>query len=198
MFESNEFQLPANYAAVMRVLRIIVIALIMGVTTFGAFVFTRKPDAGNPNANPNAAAPAAGPAARDKWEVPVIPAALAIGCVAAAIVIPGIVVKGQRTLIARGEWKMVEDARAPMAPPDDDAGKIMYALQTSMIIRCALLEGPLFFCLFTYMSQGSLPILILAGLLWLALVAQFPRDGAVRAWLESQVRVIANERSLLG
>lgn len=196
MYEPIEPSLPANFVLVMRTSRIIVFALILGVTTFGGFVMFRK----TPPANPNAGAPAphAGPAARDEWAVPVIPVVFAVGCVFAAAMVPSFVVKGQRNLIARGEWKMAENARDNLPPPDDDAGKLMLAFQTSTIIRCALLEGPLFFCLFMYMSQGSLPSLILAGLLWLGLVAQFPRSGAVRAWLATQLHMIVNERSLLG
>lgn len=203
MFDTHAFKLPANFVVMMRTTRIIVAALVMGLTVFGLFAVKRGRERAGPPAVQGGAADVgavdpAPPAAKANWEIPWVPAAIAGMCAVGAALLPSIVVRGQRNLIARGQWNVAANVRDGYVPPDDDAGKLMFAFQTSTIIRCALIEGPAFFCLVTYMSTGALPSLILAGLLWLGLVAQFPREGAVRDWLETQLRRIADERAMLG
>lgn len=68
---------------------------------------------------------------------------------------------------------------------DDEARArlLLPSLRGSHIVACALLEGAVFLNLVMYMITSSLWNLVAAGLLVVSLVARFPTQSRVRAWI---------------
>jgi hypothetical protein len=59
--------------------------------------------------------------------------------------------------------------------------------QTLLIIRCAILEGAAFFCLVSFMIEHHIGGVILATLLLLAILAQFPTLSRLESWIETEL-----------
>jgi hypothetical protein len=58
--------------------------------------------------------------------------------------------------------------------------------QTRLIVRCALLEGAAFFQPIAYFVAGHPVSLVVAAVLFLLLVLQFPTVDRIRAWIDRQ------------
>ena len=70
------------------------------------------------------------------------------------------------------------------------------AFQTLLIIRSAILEGAIFFCLVSYMPEGQTIAMVAAGVLLLLLLVQFPTMGRMSAWVENELMVAEQMRQL--
>jgi hypothetical protein len=73
---------------------------------------------------------------------------------------------------------------------------IAQVYQTLLIIRAAILEGAIFFCLVSYMLERQAISLAAAGVLLLLLLAQFPTLSRVAAWVENELAVAEQTRYL--
>lgn len=174
---------PPNFEPMLRVLRIIVVALAFGVTAFGVVAISTAKQPAPPANGP--AAPAGG----NLVLAVLVPLMATASGLATAFIVPPLVTAAKRKQLAAGKSSPDESV------PGDDGSQLMQAYQTGTIIRCALLEGPAFLNLFFYMTQQSVIALVLAGVLWLVLLAQFPRRAAVLEWLETQARRLSDDRS---
>lgn len=64
------------------------------------------------------------------------------------------------------------------------APRLLALFQTQQIVRLALLEGTAFLATIAYMLEGKAPALILAVGLVLLMVACFPAESRIRAWMD--------------
>ncbi|QDU58415.1 hypothetical protein [Aeoliella mucimassa] len=60
--------------------------------------------------------------------------------------------------------------------------------QSTLIVGCALFEGAAFFNLIAYMLEGQLYSLVIAALLMLCILSRFPTVAKVEEWLEARLR----------
>ena len=79
---------------------------------------------------------------------------------------------------------------------DSETGlkSIFSVLQSTSIIRFALLEGAMFFNVLTYFLTGSVVSLIIVGLGLAIMAAHFPRQDATIAWVEERVSDVNQNR----
>jgi len=79
---------------------------------------------------------------------------------------------------------------------DSETGlkSIFGLLQTTSIIRYALLEGAMFFNLIAFLLEGSVVSLIIVGLGLAIMAAHFPRQEASIAWVEERVSDVKQNR----
>lgn len=158
-----------------RVLQIITLAMIAGVSIFLGIGWMQ---AKAPNANEN---PQAG-----------VSMLLAIGIVAAigGIIFSTVVVP----LITRNQIGALQH---PVTPDPTDPAKtstdtesidtrLLGIYQVSQILRLAVLEGPAFFLGFIFMTERNLIALGLALGLLAVMAAHFPTALRVERWLENQ------------
>jgi hypothetical protein len=119
---------------------------------------------------------------------------LGLACAVVATVfsfmLPSLVIAGARKRIVQGTFG--SDPRVPIPP--DDAGKLLAVYTTALIIGGALLEGPTYFLLIAYYLEGQIAGLVAAGALMGVLAARFPTQARVRAWLDRQLDLLAQER----
>ena len=109
--------------------------------------------------------------------------ALARRCaVVAVVIVPAVMIGPLRRSFAGGR-----EGR-PSVPPQ--------AFQTLLIIRAAILEGAIFFCLVGYLLEGQTIVLVAAGILLVLLMAQFPTMSRMTAWIENELLVAEQIRQL--
>jgi hypothetical protein len=65
--------------------------------------------------------------------------------------------------------------------------------QRRLIVRCAMFEAGAFVNLTAYMLEGQVYSLVIALVLWLAILMQFPTVGRVTEWLERHERTARDE-----
>jgi hypothetical protein len=167
-----------DLGAVVRAMQIIRGALVMGAVSFGgvvAFLLLSGQAAQQP-VIPNALFP-------NFPLLLLIAAPLAVSCVLASFVVPG-VVEGQarRSLSPEGTSDAERDQR------------LLAAHQSGAMARGALLEGPSLFLLVTSLAEGHWWGLMWTGALQVLQLATFPTTSGVENWLRTQQELIELER----
>ncbi|NLF68158.1 MAG: hypothetical protein GX575_03785 [Candidatus Anammoximicrobium sp.] len=107
------------------------------------------------------------------------------------LVIPHFVAAAQRQKIAAGDRTCSPDQR-PV--PDSDAGQLALSYLTKTLVGAALFEGGCFFALTAYLLEARVLSLGVAAVLLLCLLAQFPTQARVEAWIAEQRRRVEDER----
>jgi len=174
-------------AGYVKILQVIVGALAAGCVFFLAIVLVVGPGAGN---------------AAD-------PRSLMLSCVAAAFlgaasgarsVVPGFLVRAGRKNIARGTFPAgqaaVQGESQQTPSPERDAVMLFTLFQAKTIAGAAILEGTTFFVLIAYMVERFAPLLAVAVVLILLIAAHMPTRSRVVGWIENQLRLVDEERSL--
>ena len=116
--------------------------------------------------------------------------------------LPGIVVAQGRKKILESQYQSEQTAQEGNVPAAisawekevDEAQSLAGLYQTKTIIGGALLEGPTFFLLISYLAEQSLISLIAAIILMLFLIASIPTKSRVQTWIEDQIRLLHEER----
>ena len=170
-------QADAELRGIVRTGQIIVLACGGGVLMFAAYVLLAAQPRANAGSN------------LISW----VSVALAVAGVFAALLIGAIVAGSGLRRIADGTWA---SGRSQTPAPETDAGRVAAVYQTRAIIRVAFFEGPSFLGLFAYMTEGHLAGLIVAAVMLVGLLSQFPTPGRVAAWVETQLRWIEDTRQL--
>jgi hypothetical protein len=115
--------------------------------------------------------------------------------------VPGIVVSQGRKKILQSPpisgQTDDKDAVVEKQAENSLADALVQLLQTKTIIACAMLEGVIFFLLIAYMIERSSLSIIAAVALLILLLAHMPTIGRVAAWVEKQMRLVSEERSLI-
>ncbi|MCE9548432.1 MAG: hypothetical protein K8T25_23400 [Planctomycetia bacterium] len=166
----------------MRTLQIIVVGLVLGVTTFLLFVLFKPRDAAAANPNP-----------QGQPIIFCVTLAMAVSALIARAVIPRMADKAARQKIAR---EMATDASDLPDRPGCGIALLLGAYQTRTIVSAALLEGPTFALLISYMIEGFWPALVIAVAFICGIAAHIPTVARVSAWLELQSRLIRDDRGL--
>ena len=159
---------------ILKNLRIIVLAMAMGVLAFGAFSVFQN--AGKPQL------------LGQKLSLPL----LIFGLVAlpAGLLVPAFVFRSGMNRLA---------GMPPAARPKDEvnlAGAILQQIQATTIIACAIWEGGAFASLLQYMTAVELVHLIVAGVLLLAILTRFPWPGRCEQIIASEMRRMNEEQGL--
>jgi len=162
-----------------KVTQIIVLALFSGVLVFGGVVLFTPADDRN-------------------GEMGIL-SLMSVGMtgisVLVSFLIPKLIVKQNRNKIASGDWAVVPSG-APIK--ETDAGKFSIVFQMTTIVGCTVLEGAAFFALIAYMQEGHLTTLVSTGVLMLGILLYFPTRTRIENWIEHQLRLVDEERSLSG
>jgi hypothetical protein len=79
-----------------------------------------------------------------------------------------------------------------------DADKLLLIKQSSMLTGLALLEGAAFCAVFGYMLEGHFLALVVVAIVVLLMLALFPTESRVRAWLDRNLQRIADLRAEQG
>jgi hypothetical protein len=163
-----------------RTLRMIVGALLVGALTFaGIVIFVISPGGGNPPSG---------------WLVTLVGAVFALLMIAVRFILPEAYARSAVARVARGETTMTDEQAAALADTGV-IGQLLAIYQTGTIIAAAPLEGASFFNLIAYLIEGQWPSLAIAGVLIALMAALFPTRERVLAWIETQQRRFGNPGS---
>ncbi len=123
-----------------------------------------------------------------------------VGVLIARMIAPGQIVARARRRIAAGQWVPGESAQAAKMASfierTGDAGRLMGVFLTKTIVAAALFEGVAFFALIVFMLTQSIIALSIALALIVGLVLHFPTRSGVVHWIEDQLVIVEQERSL--
>ena len=171
-------QLPPNAdkSQVLRTMQIIVFALVAGVVAFGVVAVSQA--WGQPPGDPFLEA---------------LAAAFAFAALVARIVVPPIMVR-----VGRQQIKASSGRNDTGASDDDhwtsETERQLYGVyQMKLIVGTAILEGAAFFSLYAYMMGRHWWSLCVSAALLAAMLAGFPTQGRVEAWVEEQRRSLELE-----
>lgn len=109
-----------------------------------------------------------------------------------ALVFPGVQLSKALRQVAAGTWPLPPGAD-PLAFHTDIA-KLLALRQTTMIVTLALLQGAGFLGGIAYLLEAQPVALAVAGVAFVFMLAGFPTEARVRAWLERQVELLAELR----
>jgi hypothetical protein len=149
-----------------RTMQIIVGALVLGVMNFAAIAIL-IPLEGPPN----------------QPFISYLAVGAAVCAIVAAFLVPTVIIGALRRSFA-GDQETT------------DVRPIAQTYQTLLIIRAAILEGAIFFCLVSYLLERQVIALAAAGVLCVLLLAQFPTLSRVSAWIENELVVAEQFRHL--
>jgi hypothetical protein len=167
-----------------RVMQIVVAAMFIGVATFLCIAIVVRSDTGPPTNEPSQLLTFVGVGA-------------AVLAFAANLIVPSAVIKQSRSKLAAGTF-----ASAPSGPFQKlieklgDAGALCNVYQTKMIIGAALWEGAAFFNIIAFLLEGRPIALVPVGAALLAIALKFPTASRLAEWVNSQLRLIAEEKLL--
>jgi hypothetical protein len=167
---------------VVRTQQIIVGALAMGVWLFAGAVFfigADLQDKGQP------AAPI----------LTYLAAGAAVVAVVAWGVVPGMVAGRMRDAIVAGTGDQL--TLKPFAAGElGDVGPLAGVYQGRVIVGAAILEGAAFFNLVTYMLEGQVINLAVAGVLVVVMLCAMPTYGRLENWIQSELTSIEQLRQM--
>ncbi len=177
-----------DFAGPMKTLRIIILAMVMGVFMFGAVAVFVRVGASND-------ASVAGDG------IPILTyIALAFGAMSVLmrLVVPGVIVSASRRKIAGGDFDRSGTcggvASSRPAADTADAGKLMTVYVLRTIIAGAILEGACLLAIVAHFVDGSIATIVVAGVLAVGILALLPTWTAVEQWLDDQMRLLREER----
>lgn len=163
-------RLPRDIETVTRTSQIIAIALIMGVVIFSGIALVIGQGGQAPA---NAPAPA-------NARVPMlayIAAGFAVVTVPMSIVLPRLITARELPQIRR-------------AAPEEQLPRLWGTFQTRLIVGLALLEGPAFFVIVSYIVDRQLWSMGVAAGLVVLMAMRFPTQYSIEAWVEDQKRLM--------
>jgi hypothetical protein len=116
-----------------------------------------------------------------------------------SLIVPRATVASARKQIARGTWpSAAAGGRFPGAvekvPGMSDVGQLCALYQIQLIIAVAMLEGATFFNLIANLQEGDTTSLVVAGLLVAAMLRLYPTRGGVENFLAEQGELLRQER----
>jgi hypothetical protein len=145
--------------------------------------------------------PAAGNAGDERpLVVSYLALAFLVAVIAARCIVPVVIVRTGRRNIAQGTFPTTQtparDEPQPSPSPERDAAMLLTLFQAKTIVGAALIEGVAFFMLIAYMVERFTPILAVAVVLILVIAAHMPTRSGVVHWIEDQLRLVDEERSM--
>lgn len=172
-FSSDEF-----VSRQVRVMQIIIMALAMGIVSFAVIVgVVFKPQ---PQNQPPMMA--------------YIAVAFTMVVLGVRTVVPGIFAASQRKQLISENGNSGSRAHYGLPTNATDGDKLLFAFQTKTIIEGALLEGPAFFLLISYMTTGQWWVLGIVFALLAVMGLQFPTRDRAEEWVNRQLELLELER----
>lgn len=153
-----------------KTMQIIVGALVLGVLNFmGVVVFFIRP-------------PAKGPPP-DQLLLTYLSIGFAVAAVLLSIIVPSVLAGAMR----KSAFTSASQPDRSHSKEDANFGPLVQRYQTLLIIRCAILEGAIFFCLVAHIIERHKITLAAAGVLLFIMVTQFPTRSRVEDWAENEL-----------
>lgn len=109
-----------------------------------------------------------------------------------ALLLPRLQTQAALKQIAAGRWRPPVPTRP--GELDTDADKLLAIKQMTLTVSLALLEGAAFCAIFGYLLEGSYLALAVVGMAVLVMLALFPTEGRIRAWLDHHLQRLADLR----
>jgi hypothetical protein len=169
----------------LRTLQIIAVALLLGVLVFlGVVLFlVHVQNAGQGMMKPPPDFPL----------VSVLAVVLLVSNVPLSFILPAVTTRAALQRMAAGTWQPPAQAAARLAL-DTDALRLLFVLQTSLIIGLALLEGVALLGIMAYLLEAEPFVLGVVAVVIVVMLARFPTENRVRAWLDQQTQRLADIR----
>lgn len=187
-------ELREGIQPVVRTTQLIVFAFCMGLTTFsGMTVYFKlsKPEQPRDNVGAQADEP---PESR-KYLFAYMAVAFALTAAPFGFIMSGATVRSGRRKIAINPDSFVAQGMPESVQALGDAGKLAMLYQTKTIILGAFVEGPGFFGAIAALMEG-LPALLIPAASLVVLACLFPNVERVAVWIEGQLRLLEDERSM--
>lgn len=159
----------AEIKAVSRTLTIIVIALCVGVVTFGVVVFLNDAEDQEPRLG----------------VLTMMSLAMAPLMLLGSVIVPRIVASGMARQVMEGKDVFQNNAMRVTTP----AGKLALVYQTRTIIGCAMLEGVAFLGLMAYMTEQHVAALAVAAAMLIGVGLRIPVLDRVSEWVQQQLEM---------
>lgn len=180
----SDFEWQDGLTPTLRMLQIIVAALSLGLVFFLAIAVSVPFE----NA-PNASTPL----------LTYVALGFAILALIVRVIVPGIATTAGRRAIARGEYPSSAErpgSTAGSAKDLGDVGRLAALMVTRTIVGAAILESSCFFLLIAFLLERSPLTLAVAVFFILGVAAHTPTQGRMAAWLESQLKLLDEDRQL--
>jgi hypothetical protein len=167
--------------------RIIVGALIAGVTTFIGLVLLIRASGNKP---------------AGQFVLTPVGVGFAVVALAGAAVVPKLAMRRWHRQIAAGVWPALLAQGSDSLPaantkdvtPEEEIFRWWNMYPVALIVRCALIEGAAFFQCISYLIEGNVIALIAAVVLVAILVYQWPGRARIGRWVEAQQEAVEQIR----
>jgi hypothetical protein len=119
----------------------------------------------------------------------------AAAAVVARVIVPGIVAGQARRRIRQSQGDLPTASTEP-TKQHSDADRLAHGFAVRTILAAAMLEGAAFLFLVAYMVERTPHSVVFAIILIVALAAHFPTASRAEGWIQHQIRLLDEERSL--
>lgn len=167
-----------------KTLRIISLALVLGVCTFGMVVLSQAGGRPAANANSPEGQPEAKPA-QPLGMMSFVAVGVMVICGTLSTLLPRIMVKAQLHRLASD--KLPHDEAESTAQSEKMLRTLLRTYQSQHIIRSALLEAPAFLGLIAYWMEGHAAVLVVPAVSIGLLLVSMPSVGKVTVWVEEHM-----------
>lgn len=128
-------------------------------------------------------------------EGPLLLTWLAVGFVALQVVVSAVFPPLQtRSAVRRAAAGAGRPAASLAQPLETDTARLLAIAQTQLLITLALLEGAAFFGCVAYLVEAQPIALAAAAVALVLMLARFPTEPRLRAWLEEQSEALDRYR----
>jgi len=172
-------QTPQQLDQMVKVMRIIILALTMGVVAFGGVTFLIQNQ------------PSGGGQILIAW----VAAGVAVMNLLMRQVMGTVLSASARKQIAAGTWQSPQKNSVRMPENATAADRLLMSFQTRLIVRAALLEGAAFFNLIAFMIERQTWSFGIAGALAAINLSTFPSRDSVLYWIRQQLELMELERN---
>lgn len=172
-------QTPQQLDQAVKVMRLIIVALTMGVVMFGVITLFLQ--------------------VADRGGRPILIAWIAAGFAVVNLLmrqVMGTVLSASaRKQIAAGTWQPPQKNSVRVPENATHADRLLMSFQTRLIVRAALLEGAAFFNLIAFMIERQTWSFGIAGALAAINLSTFPSRDSVLYWIRQQLELMELERN---
>jgi hypothetical protein len=169
-FDNEELD-SASLRGVVRTMQIVLLALILGVCGFAAYALINGPVNQQPIVG-----------ADTLPVISIVAGAMFVTNAVLSFVLPGIITQGALT-------RLLQELQGAANPEEVDVpAALVQSRQTSLVVAAALLEAAAMTATVAYLFEGHVWVLGIVAAAILLMLAQFPVEGRLRAWLDTQIQ----------
>ena len=111
-------------------------------------------------------------------------------------VVPSMLAANQMRQIVQFPSRKGHELESDATVRQQDAHQLALLFQTKTLVGCALFEGAAFFALVAFLLEHHIASLVVATVLVMGILSQFPTLGGTIDWIEQRLRQIDELRSL--